>query len=313
MPDNAEIQEVEKDDIHAEIAAAMEPQEEKEEKVDHVEVEPEPAKEPEPELPPIDAPTAWNAEARDKFKTLPRDVQELIKSREEEVHKGFTKLDEDRNLGKSMKEVITPYMAAIRAEGGTPETAVKDLLNTAYVLRNAPPQQKAAMVQKIIEQYGVDMSHVQGHQQYQDPMIMQLQQQVQQLSQQANPEVIQKQLQERMENDRLLSEVNAFASNPENIYYEQVKPFMVSLLQGGVAKDMKEAYEMACNAHPQIRSTIEANKAAKLEASKQADLAAKKKAAASVSGSSGNFVPNSKPNTNSVEDDLREAMEAAGL
>jgi hypothetical protein len=310
MPDNTEIQEVEKDDIHADIAAAMQPEEVKEASA---EVVAEPEKTEAPALPPIDAPTAWNAEAKDKFKTLPRDVQELIKSREEEVHKGFTKLDEDRNLGKSMKEVITPYMAAIRAEGGTAETAVKDLLNTAYVLRNAPPQQKAAMVQQIIEQYGVDMSYLQSHQSYQDPVIMQLQQQVQQLSQMANPDVLQKQLQERMENDKLLSEVNAFASNPENIHYEQVKPFMASLLQGGVAKDLKEAYDMACNAHPQIRSTIEAQKAAKLEASKQADLAAKKKAAASVSGSSGNFVPNSKPNTNSVEDDLREAMEAAGL
>lgn len=311
MSDNTEVN-IENDDIHADILKAMEPETAPE--ADVVE-DPAPEIAKEPELPAIEPPAAWKAEDKEKFKALPRDVQETIKAREEEVHKGFTKLDEERNLGKQIKEVVTPYMAIIQAEGGTPVTAVRDLLNTAYMLRTAPAVQKVEIVRQICQTYGVDMGSVQAPAQaFQDPTIAQLQQELAQVKQFANPDFLQKQLQEKMEADRILAEVEAFASNPAHVYYQQVKPVMAGLLSSGAAKDMKEAYDMACHADTQIRSTIEAQKAQEIEAQKKAELAAKRKAAASVSGSSGTYTPNSKAtNSNNIEDDIRAAMEAHGL
>lgn len=318
MSDNTEVTIEDNDDVHADILKAMEGEKAEPAPESTELAEPE-AKEPEAQdVPPIEPPTSWKAEDKEKFKSLPRDVQETIKAREDEVHKGFTKLDEERNLGKQIKEVVTPYMAIIQAEGGTPVTAVRDLLNTAYLLRTAPAHQKTELVKQICQTYGVDMSAIsaQSHQAqaYQDPTISQLQQELAQVKQFANPEFLQKQLQEKMENDRVMAEVEAFASNPEHIHYQQVKPIMAGLLSNGAAKDMKEAYDMACHADPHIRSTIEAQKAANIEAQKKTELAAKKKAAVSVSGSSGTFTPNSKAtNSNSIEDDIRAAMEAHGI
>jgi hypothetical protein len=269
-----------------------------------------------PAEPEIEAPQAWDATAKEKFKTLPKDVQEFIRNREDEIHKGFTKQDEERTFGKKIKDVVTPYMAVIQAEGGTPETAVRDLLNTAYSLRTGTPQQKAELVRSICQQYGVPLEYLgqQQQQTYVDPSIAAMQQQLEQLRQQANPDVIKKQLQEQFENDKVLSEVNAFASNPANEYYETVKPIMASLLTSGAASDLKEAYEMACKAHPQIGSAIEAKRMAEVETKKKAELAAKKKASVSVSSSSSNAVANAKTqkSNDDLEDDIRSAMAELG-
>lgn len=255
------------------------------------------------EKPKIQAPASWSASVKAKWDALDPEVQAEIARREEETHKGFTKLDEERNLGKSMKDVITPYMHIIKAEGGTPEKAVADLLNTAYLLRTAPPAQKAAMVQQICQTYGVDLSHVTA-QPEQDPTIAQLQQKIAQLEQMANPDALQKRLQEQLEVQQINSEVQAFASNPENVHYEKVKAVMAALLSSGAAQNMKEAYDAACRADPTIFSTLEAKRLADEQAKKNAELAAKKKAAVSLTGSPGATVPN----TGAPNRDLREEL-----
>ena len=88
------------------------------------------------------APTSWKAELKDKWATLPPDVQAEIARREKEVHQGFTKLDEERNFGKQMRDSISPFMATIQSTGVQPHVAVSELLKTDHLLRYGTPQQK---------------------------------------------------------------------------------------------------------------------------------------------------------------------------
>lgn len=262
----------------------------------------------------ISAPEGWTAPMKQKFATLPEDVQSEIARREADVHRMMTSPDGELNLGRRVKETIAPYMAIIKSEGGEPVSAIGDLLNTAYLLRTADPMRKAQLVNQVIQQYGVDMSLVGQQQQAQqqglaDP-LQSIQQELAALKQQANPAYIQKQLQEQMENAKVQSEVQAFASDPANVHYQKLKPVMASLLGSGAAKDLKEAYEAACYADPEIRSMLTAEKAAKEQAKRNEEIAAKKKAASSVTGSPSVYIPNSGNPERSLRDEIAANLRA---
>lgn len=259
-----------------------------------------------------DAPRSWTAEEKAKWAEATPEVRKAILRREQEVEQGFTKLDEDRNFGKSLKEIVQPYMQIINAEGGTPATAIQSLLNTAYILRTAPIAQKTALFHQLAQQYGVDLSKPNNTSTVQPNHLMaQTQQEIAQLKQQIaqQPEVFRQQ----QENLAIKSQIDAFAADPKNVHYEKLKPVMASLLQAGQAKDMQDAYDKASWADPEIRSANLTAETQAKETQRIADIKAKadksRNAAVSVRGApSINPVPNGK-STGSIADDLRNAWE----
>jgi hypothetical protein len=313
MTDENETIEIEEEvaelSVEDEIREAMKPAEETvEEPVEETPVE-EPVKVEEPVEP---APQALSGAIKAKWKELPADVRAEWSKRENDINQALTRHDGDLNMGRKMKEVINPYMPIIQAEGGTPEGAVKDLLNTAYVLRTGSPQQKAEIIRTVIQQYGVDLGQVSQAPQQVAPEISQLQNEINQLRQMANPDFIKNQLQEQLESASIQKEVETFAANPSNIYLEQVKPIMASLLGTGQAKDLQEAYDKACWADPTIRTSLLAAQTAELEAKRKAEVKAKKQASVSIAGSPDLTSPTARNSNNlSIEDDLRAAFQDA--
>jgi hypothetical protein len=267
---------------------------------------------PKVEEPVEPAPQALSGAIKAKWKELPADVRAEWSKRENDINQALTRHDGDLNMGRKMKEPTNPYMPIIQAEGGTPEGAVKDLLNTAYVLRTGSPQQKAEIIRTVIQQYGVDLGQVSQAPQQVAPEISQLQNEIAQLRQIANPEFIKNKLQEEMEYDNLGKEVAAFAANPSNKYFEQVKPIMASLLSAGQAKDYQEAYDKACWSDPTIRTSLLAAQTAELETKRKAEIKAKKQASVSIAGSPDLTSPTARNSNNlSIEEDLRAAFQDA--
>lgn len=275
------------------------------------------AAEPEVKVEPVvekipDAPRSWTAEEKAKWNEATPEVRKAILRREQEVEQGFTKLDEDRNFGKSLKEIVTPYMSLIQAEGGTPQTAIQSLLNTAYILRTAPVAQKTALFHQLAQQYGVDLSQPNNNSAVQPNQILaQTQQELAQLRQQIQqqPEVFRQQ----QESLAIKSQIDAFAADPKNVHYEKLKPVMASLLQAGQAKDMQDAYDKASWADPELRSANLAAETANKETQRIADMKAKaeqaRKTAVSVRGAPGlPSVPNGKSH-GSIREDLEAAFE----
>lgn len=272
-------------------------------------VEPETPAEPVKELPP--APQSWGASVKGKWGELPEEVRSEILKREQDIHKALTSGDGELRLGREFKNAVAPYEAQIRAEGATPVQAVESLLNTAYILRNGTPEQKKALIINTAKQYNIDLGAAHVEQEYVDPTIAQLQQEIAQLKRVADPDYIRSTLTKEIESTKIQSDIAAFASDPAHVHFETVKPLMASILGSGQAKDLKEAYDMACMANPTIRSTLEAAKNAELEAKRKQENLAKKRAASSVTGSPA--VPSNAQTTNpksSVEDDLRAAFDA---
>jgi hypothetical protein len=264
---------------------------------------------PEQEIEP--APQALSSKLKEKWKDLDPEVRQEIIKRENDTHQMFTRHDGELNLGRKMKEVISPYMAVIQSEGGTPETAVRDLLNTAYVLRTGQPQQKAQLLMQVAQQYGVDLQQAMQPQGERNLAMEQMQREIIELRQQANPDTIKQQLQEQMEYDTIQSQVNAFAGDPANKYFEQVKPIMAKLLSSGLAENIQEAYDQACKRDPQISSTLEAEEKKALEAKRKAEILRKKQASASVTGSPDTTSPNTKAPIKSMEEELMESLRAS--
>lgn len=258
----------------------------------------------------IRPPDAWSPAAKSKFAELPSDIQAEIQRREEEVHKGFTKFDEERVLGKQIKDVISPYMPMIRAEGGNEKEAISNLLQTAYTLRTATPEVKRDLILGLAQQYGVNL----GQQQFQpqggygvDPTVQQLQGQVQQLTQYING---QQQTAEQHENAQTQSMIQSFASDAANIYFNDVKPHMAALLQNGQAATLQEAYEQACWARPDIRPLMLQSQEKQALAKKQEQANKARNAAGSVSGAPiGASTATQKP-AGSLRDELRQQFAA---
>jgi hypothetical protein len=226
-----------------------------------------------------------------------------IAKREQEFEKLATRQDEERNFGKQLKSVIDPYMPIINAEGGNPAAAVQQLLNTAYILRTASPAEKTKAVLQIAQAYGVDLSQASQPQAYVDP----LQERIERLEWEKQQ---QETAAQQREQAALASEIEAFAKDPSHPHYDAVKPDMAALLAHGRATSLKEAYDMAVYARPDIRSTLldaqlrAAEEKRVAEAKAKADQA--RRAGGSVNGSPGLAVPN----TGAPDRSLREELQA---
>lgn len=259
------------------------------------------------EPPKYKAPKSWETDEKLKadYDKFPDHIKQALDRREKEVEHGFTKLDEERNFGKQLKEVITPYMPIITSEGGTPAKAVESLLNTAYLLRTAPQAQKVQLIQNIAQQYGVDIGQLQQPQNQLPPELQAIQDRLQGIEQKITQTTS---LHDQHENARIQSEVTAFAAKPENAHFETVKAAMAPLLGSGQAKDLQEAYDMACWAHPQIRTELINRQNAEELAKRNAEIAKKKQASSSVTGSPG-LKTNASKSSKSIEEELSDAYD----
>ncbi|WP_186260019.1 hypothetical protein [Burkholderia gladioli] len=231
-------------------------------------------------------PQSWNAAERAHWEKIPAEVQAVITRREEEAHRGITKLGQDAAYGQKLRDVISPYLPIIRAEGGDEAGAVRDLLQTAYVLRTANPEQKVQLFRQLAGQFGVDLSAAAQGVREVDPEVAALRQELTQVrGYLANTEQQQHQQVEASAQQM----IDAFAADPKNEFYEEVKPLMGQLLVSGRAQTMQDAYEQACWATASVRSTLMQRQQAEAESKRAAEAKAKadakRRAGGSVSGS----------------------------
>ena len=254
-------------------------------------------------------PDSWSPAAKAKFAALDPEVQAEIVRREADVHKGFTKQDEHRNLGKTFEQAVNPYLPMIRSEGSDPVKAVNALLQTAYTFRAGTAEQKEQMLIGLMNQYQIDPNNIFNRLtgQYQvpqvDPQVAQLQQQLQQLQQ-----TIQggQQQSQQAEQAQISQTIESFSSDPKNLYFANVKAEMAALLDAGRAKDLQEAYDMACWARPDIRPLLLQQQEQQRKSEAVARASKARAAGSSLTGSPvGNIATGSIGSTGNLTDDIR--------
>lgn len=241
------------------------------------------------EEPAIQPPQAYSGAVKAKWNELPKDIQKELSVREQFFHKELTKHDEERNFGRTVDKIVQPYMATIRSEGATAPQAIESLLNMAHVLRVGSPQQKSDLLLRTAQTFGVDLrSAVQQPQQQVNPQLQSALQQVQTLQAKMEQAEADKKAAEEAE---IHQTIKTFSEDPKNIHFETVREHMRALLNGGIAKDLQDAYDQAVYANPQTRSTLlDQQKSASTEqrvAEQKARAEAARKAGSSIKGAPG--------------------------
>jgi hypothetical protein len=227
-------------------------------------------------------PSSWKRDYHEVWQTADDKLKEYAWQREEEMRKGVEPLLGKAQFADKMQRVMQPYEQTIRGLGMEPEIAVEALMRADYTLRTAPADQKRAYLAQLASQYGINLGEIDPYSQPGpvDPAVYQLQNELNNI----RGEVVGwKQQQEQAQNQALQAEINDFAQTAD--HFEDVRPTMISLLQGGVATTLEEAYEKAIRLDDNIYSEVQKGRQAQDDVAKRdaANKAAKAAKAAAVS------------------------------
>jgi len=205
-----------------------------------------PAKPATPAIPP---PTDWTGNAKLKWDRLPREVQQEISGK-------WGELGTLRGELAPLKELIdTNRQTLVNAAGSVPE-AFRQLVGFHNMYLTNP----VGLAQHILRSRGIDPTQLAGAPQQPNaqPDISKLLDQavtarLQPFMQAAEQRDTQ-QIQQTVESFR--SEVDPKTNQPRYPYFEDVRNYMGHLIRSGAARDIKEAYDQATWANPQIRSQL---------------------------------------------------------
>lgn len=250
------------------------------------------------------APNTWRKEVADKWATLPPEVQAEVERREADFHRGIEGYKQAAQFAQSMERAITPYAQTLQNLGVSADKAVSELMAADHKLRYGSPNEKSAYFAQLAQSYGIDLATVQPQeQQYIDPNISYLQDQVRQLQGTLQQQSLMGQQQEEA---TLNSEISSFAADPKHSHFESVRGHMSALLQAGQAQDLASAYEQAVWANPATRAAVlaEQQAAAKAEATQKAQAA---KTAASINVRNRPSMPVSQP-IGTMDDTIRDTL-----
>jgi hypothetical protein len=234
---------------------------------------------------------------KEHWEKAPPELQQAFAQRDADYEKGITSYKQRDAEARAITEQFAPYEWILRNEGSTPAQAIGPLLQTAALLRTGTPQQKSQAVAQMIQQFQIPLDQVAAYfggeaPPQQDSHYNQLAQQVQQLTQ----HITQSQYEAQKQNEnRALSVIQQFASDPANAHFEAVQDRMLSLLQApqvlGDISHMSEreklqvAYETAVRLDPQLAQSLFAQQQQSYAAQNQVQKA--RQAAVQVRGAPG--------------------------
>lgn len=230
-------------------------------------------------------PNGWSAEAKAKWHELPPEIMAAVAQRESDLGRAAGKMDEERSLGRDFQKIFQPYIPILQAEGTTPQQAVSSLLNTAYILRAGSPQQKKTALMETAKQFGIELTpDTNSSVSTVPPELAAVQQELAQLKGLLNSRETQAQ---SASEAQMRQEIDTFAADSANVHFAEVRADMAALLSAGRAKDLKTAYDMACWARPDIRSSLQAQLRAEDERKKREAAEEARRKAISVTGAPG--------------------------
>lgn len=220
---------------------------------------------PEPARPAIEAPQSLPDDVKKAWATFPPEVQAGIARRENEAHEKITADGQKIKALSAFEEALQPFQARLQQVQAPPHEYVRRLAAADQLLASDPLRG----IQEVARLYGIDLRQAVTGQP--DPSSA-LHSKIHELE---------TRLSEREEADRRakLSEANQRIENfrKDRPYFDEAADMMEKLIRSGAAKDLPDAYDMAINAHPEIRAKRDAE--AKAEAEKKAADEAKAKAA----------------------------------
>jgi hypothetical protein len=220
------------------------------------------SEEPKPPSGGIRAPESWKPALREQhWAKLPVAVQAEIHRRERQVMETMQHASEARKGMEQLSAMTSQYKDVFEYEKLPPLQTINNLLSISRTLRFSPPPQRAQLMAQVIQGFNVDIRLLDqvlsmGVQQQQDPMTAQNQLIEQAVAKQMKPmqEFMSNMREHRetaraTENQRVQSEIAAFADDPQNEYFEVVRDSMADILEASANRGQKislqDAYQRA--------------------------------------------------------------------
>ncbi len=215
------------------------------------------------------APQTWRPEAQQAWASLPEVVRQEIVKREQDMFAGLEQYKVAAAEGAKYTEALAPFQTIFQTYGIDPAQQVAGLMNAHLTLTMGTPEQKQALVQQFVNDYG--LSNIQLDTPYVDPAVSSLQSELRQVRMQldAQRSQISRETEAKIQDD-----VAKFAADAKNVHFNTVYADMAQLLQSGVSTTLQDAYDKAVWANPVTRAA-EIKRQQDAERQKQADVAAK--------------------------------------
>ncbi|MCK9622140.1 MAG: hypothetical protein M0R47_16590 [Methylobacter sp.] len=231
------------------------------------------------EVPAKAPPASWAKEQHEHWSKMTPEAQAYVELREKQMLDGIEQYKANHAYAQELQRTIEPYRDMLQQFGLNEHQVVENSLGWNRALTSGSVEAR----QQAFIKLGTDLGIIPQEGQPQiDPRTQELQQRVERMERESQ----QRQQAEYQQNySKVASEVEAFASDPEHPYFEEVADDVIALLQTGL--DLKDAYEKAVWANPITRAKeqsklIESETAVRLAKQTAEAKAAQKAKAANV-------------------------------
>jgi hypothetical protein len=256
-------------------------------------------------------PEGWPSDASIAWDRLSKAAQDAFRADLDAGRITIGKQAQGTTAPDPVQEVVRAYQSEISRRGMAPEQAVRVLFEAQRALDENPVE----ALRQLARSYGVDpailapSNGAQAPQYSADPVLGQMQQELATLRGYLTQ-------QQRAQHDATMADQHRIISDFAQTkaadgaaaypHFEQVRVTMGNLLQAGEAKSLKDAYDMAVWARPDLRERILADQRKAEDAKREADARkaaedARKRAVSVKSNPS--MAPNATP-AGSLRDEL---------
>lgn len=257
------------------------------------------------------APKTWRKEAAATWAALPSEAKNEILKREADIFSGIESYKADAGFGKSIKTAITPYEQILRDNNMDPAQTITSLMATHHILATGAPQARLDLFTRMAKEYGIPLPTGEasfGEPPYIDPAVAALQTELSSVK-----STLEAQTQRAAAEQRNLisKQIDAFATDPSNIYWADVADSMAVILESRQASTLQEAYDKAIWTNPAVRAKEIARQTA--EATAKAQAASEEKVKAAKQATAANVKASAKVGSattpkGSLDDTLAAAM-----
>jgi hypothetical protein len=209
--------------------------------------------------PALKPPSSWKPQVREKWNTLPREVQEEITRRESDNLRLIGSVGQKIKFADEIGQHLAPFSERLNANGVPPQAFAADVFKSINTLANGSMQDKIEVACNILQTYGIDLRQLDAALTQRlsappmDPRVMQAQRAAAQA--QSRVQQYESQFQTRAV-ESANQTLDQFAADPKNEFFDDVRDMMADLLETGRAATLDESYTAACWANPDTRKIL---------------------------------------------------------
>lgn len=286
-------------------------------------------------------PASWSAEAKAAFRDVSPVIQAEVLKRERDIDRGLQEraqqMQELQRRYEPLEQQIAPHRDRWAMAGMDEAKAIGTLIAAQSYLERDPVNG----IFYLARSYGVDLrqfaqglalAQQPGQPQPQGGQPMQGQPGLPQGYSQPQPatlppeftslfqdvQSLKQTLTERQQADQqarqsdVQSRISTFAADPAHLYFDNVRDDMAKLIEAGMATDLKDAYDRACWARPDIRRLIQADQSRSEQERQAREAAQRRQSAGSITGSPAPGAIPAKPEpAPDLRAEIKRAYEAA--